>query len=692
MTPRHKSGGVRKGFSVARKVIAMESVNVASSSFDDLIGREWLIANGLGGYASSTLCGMNTRKYHGLLVAAMSPPVRRMVILSRIDERVHADGHVVELACNEYPGTIHPRGDQFLRAFNGQPFPRWAYQNGVFTLEKSVRLLPGENAVCVTYTLLAGDKKVCLELRPMLALRPIHELMYQWNGRLRAEQKDNEQVEIPATSRTPEVFFAHDGEFDDSPVWYLSTIYRREQERGYAGLEDLWMPGVFRRALSPGQTLHLVCSMEKVDLGRIVSETRRAHESAPNPLRTNDPVFADLSRSTSAYIVNVVADRPAAVVTHYPWSAPSFRGALISLAGLMLIPDRFDQARSLLDSAAGLADHGVIPSQLPEDGTAPLYHGADVSLWFINAVHQFGNYTSDETSLRRWLTTIDSIIDNYRNGTLLGIAADADGLISSRADDQPTTWMDAKLIDSVITPRQGRPVEINALWFNALRIAAELHRRFDQTARADELTALADNVAKAFNRRFWNHHLNCLYDVVDDTGADPSVRPNQIFALSLPFPVLQPNRREAVLETVLGDLLTPMGVRTLSPRHPAYQGRYAGNVISRDRAYQQGSAYPWLLGPLVTALLKTRGRTDQTLRQGREILQPVLQHLRGPGLGLINELFDGDAPHRPGGAIASAPAVAELLRAWSEDILGIIPASGSSTAELPSTAGLAASN
>ena len=659
----------------------MESVNISSLSFDDQIGREWLITNGLGGFASSTLCGMNTRKYHGLLVAAMSPPVRRMVILSRIDERVHVDGQVVELACNEYPGTIHPRGDKYLRAFNSQPFPRWAYQNDGFTLEKSVRLLPGENAVCVTYTLLAGDKKICLELRPMLALRPIHELMYQWNGRLRAEQIGEGQLEIPATSRTPEVFFAHDGEFDDSPVWYLSSIYRREQERGYAGLEDLWMPGVIRRSLAPGQSLHLVCSMEKVDLSRVVSESRRAGESQPESRRTNDPVFAELSRATGAYVVT------GGVMTHYPWSSPSIRGALISLPGLMLIPERFEQARALLDSAASLADRGVIPSLLPEDGSRPIYQGADVSLWFINAVYQYGNYTGDETSLRRWLGTIDSIIDNYRNGTLLGIAADADGLISTRADDQPTTWMDAKLIDSVITPRQGRPVEINALWFNALCIAAELHRRFDQSTRADELAALADFVSRAFNRRFWNHHLNCLYDVVDDGGADPAVRPNQIFAISLPFPVLQANRREAVIETVLGDLLTPMGVRTLSPKHPAYQGRYAGNVISRDRAYQQGSAYPWLLGPLVTAIVKTRGRTDQTLRQAREILQPILQFARGPGLGLISELFDGDAPHRPGGAIASAPAAGELLRAWTEDILGIPAAHRDAASESQAAAG-----
>jgi predicted glycogen debranching enzyme len=654
----------------------MDSVAVETLGFEGLIGREWLQANGLGGYASSTICGMNTRKYHGMLVAAMTPPVRRMVILSHIEERVIVGNSVAELSCNEYPDTIHPRGDQLLRAFSAHPFPRWAYQSDGFTIEKSLRLLEGENAVCVAYTLLAGESAVDLELRPLLALRPIHELMYQWNGRLRADCRENGRVRIGATSRTPEVFLSHDGEFAEEPVWYLNTIYRREQERGYAGLEDLWTPGVVRRRLAPGQTLHLACSMEKVDLDRVISLAHRP----PVGVMVDPAAGEELAHLTEAarpYVVNInseaTANRTTSIITHYPWSSPSVRGAMISMAGLLLVPGRFEEAKSLLQSTAALADAGVLPSELPEDGSQPVYHGADVSLWFINAIGQYWTYTEDEKTVAGLLNVLDEIIEHYRRGTHLGIAADADGLIVTRAVGIPTTWMDASLIDWVVTPRRGRPVEINALWHNALRLVADFHRRLGRPERSRQINMLADSAQRAFNQRFWNPELNCLYDVVDDKAIDGSVRPNQLFAVSLPHPVVWRERQAAVVDAVMNDLLIPYGVRTLSPRDPAYKARYQGNVVLRDSAYFQGTAFPWLLGPLVTAMLRVRGRTEQSLHLARRILRPAITWMEGEGMGLMCELFDGDSPHRPGGALASAPAAGELLRAWAEDVLAIAP-------------------
>jgi predicted glycogen debranching enzyme len=648
----------------------MERVDIEALGFDGLIRREWLSANGLGGYASSTVCGMNTRKYHGLLVAAMSPPVRRMVILSRIDERVVCNNQTIELASNEYPGTIAPQGYQHLRAFSPEPFPRWAYQSDGFTLEKSVRLLHGQNTVVVTYTLLAGEKPVELQLRPLLALRPIHELMLQWNGRLKAEARDRGSVRIAPTSRTPEVFIAHDGEFEERDVWYLNTIYRREQERGYAGLEDVWMPGVVHRQLRPGQTLHLACSMEKIDLDWVLMQQQPEIRTPRLVAANHDRQLEDLERSAEVYVVSSESRETTSIITHYPWSSPSVRGAMISMAGLLLVPGHYDAARSLLESTAALIDGGLLPSELPEDGGKPVYQGADVSLWFVQAVHQYFTYTGDEATIRRLVDVLDQIIDCYRRGTHLGIAADIDGLIST-GDEFPTTWMDARLIDWVVTPRRGRPVEINALWYNAVRIVADFNRILGRPDRVSELSELADSVKLAFNRRFWNHDLNCLYDVVADQNADSAIRPNQIFAMSLPHQVLWPQRHAAVLETVLNELLTPLGVRSLSPRDSAYQGRYGGDVISRDRAYHQGSAYPWLLGPLVSALVKTRGRDEATINQAREILRGSLKYIQGEGMGLISELFDGDAPHARGGAPASSPAAGELLRSWAEDVLAI---------------------
>jgi len=668
----------------------MERVAIETLGLEGQIAREWLIANGLGGYASSTICGMNTRKYHGLLVAAMAPPVRRMVILSRVDERVVTRRGTVELSCNEYPETVHPRGDKLLRAFSPEPFPRWAYQSDGFTLERSLRLLEGENSVCLVYTLLTADEPVELDLRPLLALRPIHELMYQWNGRMKTDARESSILRVGATSRTPEVFFAHDGEFVDSPVWYLNTIYRREQERGYAGLEDLWMPGVIRRTLAPGQSLHLACSMEKIDLGRMISFAHRAPHADAVSAETDARELSALKRSARTYVVSVPSDAPdhrgTAVITHYPWSTPSLRGAMISLAGLLLVPRRFDEARSLLLSSAALADEGLLPSELPEDGSHPIYQGADVSLWFINAIHQYWNCTADEPTVRTLLETADQIIQSYRRGTRLGIRADDDGLISAGADDNPATWMDARLIDWVVTPRNGRAVEINALWHNALRVVADLHRRVGRHERWRELSGVADVVQRSFNQRFWNPDLKCLYDVVEDNSIDPSIRPNQLFAVSLPFPAVWRERQAPIVDVVVNDLLTPLGVRTLSPRDPKYLGRYRGNVISRDTAYHQGSAYPWLLGPLVTAILRVRGRTEPVLSLARRILSPAISHMESDGLGLICELFDGDLPQRPGGALASAPAAAELLRSWTEDVLGVLPQRPSLSSDTPAVA------
>jgi predicted glycogen debranching enzyme len=655
----------------------MDALDLSSLDFEGLIQREWLTTSGNGSFAGSTICGRNTRKYHGLLVAAMSPPVRRMVILSRIDETILADGKLYPLSSNEYPGVIHPIGYPNLRAFNNDPFPRWGYQADGFTLEKGLRLIPGQNAVSIQYTLLGGNRPVDLELRPMLALRGMHELSYQWNGPLDAQATSQSQVHIAATSRTPEVFFAHNGRFGAETVWYLNTIYRREQERGYAGLEDLLMPGTFRWTLSPGQTARVVCSTEPVDLQAAIAELegKPALVSIPSDV-SHDIDFADLARAAETFVVKVPqASPPVSVLTHLPWSAPSMRGALISVPGLFLVSGRFDLARELLEGYVPLLNDGLLPSLLPEDGTAPVYHGADVSLWFINAAYQYLCYSGDTEFARRILPALESIIHHYQQGTKLGIGVDSDGLLRSNQPGVPTSWMDAQTVDWIVTPRAGRPVELNALWFNALKAVAEISvRARDASApAADVLRGAASRAYIAFNRRFWNEHRRCCFDCLEDYGADASVRPNQLLAMSLPFPILSLDRFERVLSVVTAELLVPMGVRTLSPADRAYQGHYGGHVIARDRAYQQGSAYPWLLGPLVTAQVRAYGRGADNLRRVKAWIDGPIKFLHGRGMGQIPELFDGNFPHHPGGALASAPAIAEILRCYSEDILGRRP-------------------
>jgi predicted glycogen debranching enzyme len=657
----------------------MRPMSISDMSFENLIEREWIAVNGVGGYASSTVCGLNTRKYHGLLVAAMSPPARRMVLLSHVEETVWTSHGEFALSNNEYPGTIFPRGFTHLRAFNVEPFPRWAYQGDGFTIEKSLRLLEGKNTVCVSYSLLTGEKSVTLEIRTLLALRGIHELMYQWNGRLTAESKRNGHVRIPATTRTPEVFFAHDGEFRFEPHWHLNTIYRREDERGYGGLEDLWKPGAFRWTLSPGQTVHLACSTEPVELDRVLGDLDRARENLDRQTSVvnseADTRLEMLIRAAESFVVSVPAETPAErsvkVIAQYPWSPAGGRAALMGFSGLFMITGRRDDGRALLLGLAAQMRNGMIPTEYPESGEAPTYQGVDTSLWFINAIGEYFGQTEDAATIRSLFGAVEKIVETYRTASGDWLSQDPDGLIGTRSAGAARSWMDAQIGDWVVTPRRGRTVELNALWFNALMTAGRLASKLGETAAARKWEELAQKVRASFNHRFWNADLNCCFDVVTDDGVDASIRPNQIFAISLPHAVLAAERHKAVIGRITEELLTPNGLRSLARREPGYRGHYAGNVVSRDGAQHQGSVYPWLLGPLAMAYLKTHGRSQDTTAKILQWIEPSLEYMEGEGLGQLCELFDGDSPHAPRGAIASALGAAEMLRTYVRDVLGI---------------------
>jgi glycogen debranching enzyme len=691
------------------------AVEVRGASLDELLSREWLAVNHLGGYATGTVAGLNTRKYHGLLVATMEPPVRRAVLLSRVEDTVVAGAKSDALANSEYPGTIFPRGFEALAAFSNDPFPRWAYQGDGWTLHKELHLLRGHNTVCLRYTLLAATQPVRLEVRPLLALRPIHELTYQWNGSLAADTQRKGFIHIAATGRTPNVYLAHDGSFENMSTWYLNTIYRREVERGYGGLEDLWMPGIFSWELSPGQAVHFVCSAEPPNLRKVVAEVEEASraEDARRGLRLSGdasphrrprpaPDVAALLRAADQFMVEIPPPEPApddddsadsanitptpaeavvAIMSAFPWAAPNLRDALIGLPGLLLTTGRLDEAGAYLSSLMALERNGLLPTEISEDGSGLRYEGADVSLWFIHAVHQYlqvagaaGEERAGAYAARQALVAgLLRIIEHYRAGTDLGISIDADGLLQSRMPNLPTTWMDGKVGDWVVTPRAGMPVELNALWHNALCAVAELLSQNSPSVLerllADELLQLAASMRRAFNERFWNETADCCYDVLNEQVSDPSIRPNQILAISLPFPVLAAEYGSRLLATVGKHLVVPMGLRTLAPFDPNYMSHYGGDVVSRDRAYHQGSAYPWLLGPWCDAMVRVHGCSDTIRPEIAGALRPCIEYLMGNGSGQLCELFDGDSPHAPGGAIASARSVGELLRAYFTHVL-----------------------
>jgi predicted glycogen debranching enzyme len=627
------------------------------SELDALVEREWLATNGLGSYASSSIPGLHTRKYHGLLVAAMAPPTHRIVLLSRTEETVCCDGQTFPIDCNEYPGVIFPRGEKLLKQFEPHPNPRWHYAAGAWKLRRELRLVERQNTVVLAYTN-TGDCAIELAVRPLLALRSVHSLSYQWNGRLRVETHRKNQIRIPATSRTPEVFIAHDGAFSTSSHWYLNQIYRLEERRGYSALEDLWTPGVVRFALQPGQSTHLVCSAEPIDWPQVME--------VPEPVKLpDDPTLRMLTRAAEQFIVH----RAATSVAGYPWLEPAPRAQLISFTGMFLVTGRFGDARDVLLNLAALFDRGLLKGE-----------AADVSLWFINAIWSYWRYTNDAEATRKLFDVAMSIIIDFRAGIAAGVSIGADGLITYRTGGSAATWMNARLGEWVVTPRQGMAVETNALWFNAISIVAELAEQFGRPDVA-ALGEYSDGISASFNTHFWNAEADCCFDVIDGDAKDPSIRPNQLLAVSLPFAVLDASRHAAVVEVVRRDLLTPMGVRTLDPKHSAFRSACEGNVDARERACFNGAAHPWLLAHYVKASAKIRG-IRRSRAEAAAVIEPCLQYMRHRGTGQLPEVFDADAPHAPGGAPASAVSVCELLRCYAEDVLG----AGSEPSDLrPST-------
>ena len=680
----------------------MEPTATADLSFDDLLAREWLAVNHLGGYSSSTLCCLNTRKYHGLLVAATLPPVGRSVVLSRVEEFVQADNSIEALASNEYPGTVHPQGFRHLAAFSGEPYPRWAYRTPAWTIEKSLQLLHDRNAVILSYSLLTSASTVELELRPLLALRSIHSLGYQHDRafKVAATSSSHTPPDFPGKSFVvsssaggPDVHFSHDGSAHGAAYWYLNQLYRREDQRGYACVEDLWSPCVIKWTLSPGQTVHLVCSLEPLTVQEATGiVTRQASLHDRHRLPAADPALELLSRAAGKFLARtspaVHAEIPAQRLhSDFPWGAPSIRSSLLALTGLTLVPGFIDECDHFLRYCASQMHAGFIPSDLDEFTAKPLFRGVDTSLIYIHAVHDFLKYTSPSgpsaaphPAESYWLDIFERILAAYDRPLAdiasgdCSVAVDGDGLLVARCRSDANTWMDSKVNDWVVTPRAGRPVGLNALWHSALRITATRLKRLGRAVAAGRWEALAHRAKHAFPTRFWNAATDSCFDVVDDAWVDDAIRPDQLFAISLPFPALDDDRATRMLKTVRSKLLTPFGPRTLAPGHPAYIGRYEGNVLARDRAAYNGCVHPFLLAHFIRASVRLSARSPESIADARELLHPLLAYARGPGQGLLPELFSGDHPHSPGGAIASARSVGCLLQSFAEDVLGQRPA------------------
>ena len=649
---------------------------------EELAWREWIVTNGLGGYACGSIGGACTRRFHGKLVAAMPAPLGRTMMLNHLAEWITTpDGESLRLSGDER-GTGEIVYPDFLDEFHLDcGVPVWLFDNGAVRLEKRVVMAYSQNTTYIIYRLLEGPDGITLHLRPSLNFRPHEGLLADasdtWSVRV-----DGNDVEIVESDAYPPLRIAMIGNarLEQKPEWIEYVIYRLERSRGYEHEGPLWSPGVMHIDLARGQDAGIVASVEAWDVIEAlgIAEVVEADQARRNKIlakaedAAKDDFGAQLVLAADQFLIRphtrtadearitAAGDTPRTVIAGYHWFTDWGRDTMISLEGLTLVTRRHREAGSILRTFASYIRDGLIPNMFPEGEHGGLYHTADATMWFFHAVARYVRWTNDRGTLRELLPKMIDIIDHHVRGTRFNIHVDPnDGLLAQGEEGYQLTWMDAKVDGWVVTPRRGKAVEINALFYNALRILEGFLNEEGDRANAQRMSELADRVWRSFNERFWYADGQYLYDVIDEH--DPALRPNQIFAVSLDHPVLDPSRWKQVVQTVERELLTPFGLRSLARSHRDYKSRYDGDLRSRDAAYHQGTVWGWLIGPFLDAWL----RVHPDDRDGaRAFLAGFEPHLGDACIGTISEVFDAEEPYTARGCAAQAWSVAEVLRCW----------------------------
>ncbi|MFO0577779.1 MAG: amylo-alpha-1,6-glucosidase [Polyangia bacterium] len=661
------------------------------AGLEALVDREWLVTNGLGGYATGTISGAITRRYHGLLVAALPNPLGRTMMFNHLSEQVRLpDGAVHRLGALEHGGQLELCGaDQLLEFRLELGLPVWIFDlGGGFILEKRLALAHLQNTVYVSYTLLSGPGAVRLSLRPAVHFRSHDAPVSRPLGPPYTLAITASRFELTGEAPFPSLRMAmagHDPSFVFHHARHELITYRLEEARGYEARGELWSHGYFKARIDLAHPATLIASTEPWETMTALGaeqafryeRQRRGRLIQIADVRPDDPVAAELVLAADQFVIQPAgrvedATRQRAqgeelrtVIAGYHWFTDWGRDTMISLEGLTLTTRRWSEARWILNTFAHYVRDGLIPNMFPEGAQEGLYHTADATLWFFHAIDRYLGYTDDRKTLQQILPVLEQIIDAHRRGTRFGIHVDpADGLLIQGADGYQLTWMDAKCDGWVVTPRRGKAVEINALWWNALRLLARWLSEECGEESAAPIAELAAQAQESFNQRFWYAAGGYLYDVVDCErgGDDPALRPNQIFAVALPNPVLRPERWRPVLDAVTRQLLTPVGLRSLSPDHPDFKPTYHGDLRTRDAAYHQGTVWSWLIGPYVDAW--KRVNADRPPHEARTLLEGLRLHLGEACIGSVSEVFDAREPYLPRGCLAQAWGVAELLRSW----------------------------
>ena len=627
------------------------------------------MTNGLGGFACGTVAGANTRRYHGFLMASLRPPVERTLMVAKVELSAHYLGVETDLSANEFAGgAITGQGFVHLESFAvTDGIPTWRYAVADALLEQKIFMAPGANTSYLSLELKRATQPLSVTLKPLITYRDYHR--HEREAQAFGLDSDALECRVQAFegARPYRLSISH-GRFTAAAQWYWNFWHRLEADRGLDALEDLLTPGYFAAELTPGVPVFLVATAESGPAAAAtdvlaVLQARSRQLTAPLPKSAPTWIRA-LAQASDQFIVRRGAAGPdCSIIAGYPWFTDWGRDTMISLPGLATSLGRYDVAAGTLRMYAGFVDRGMLPNCFPDRGEAPRYNTADATLWMFQALDDYLQARRDPDLVRELFPVLMSIIHAHLDGTRYGIGVDpADGLLRAGEPGTQLTWMDAKHGEQVFTPRIGKAVEINALWLNALDVAARLAAR---TRNRDEKRLCQSLLARAASSfgRFWNEQRGCLYDVIDVDGGnalDARLRPNQVLAVSLPFCALRADQMRAVVAACARELLTSHGLRSLSPQESGYLGRYRGDAGQRDAAYHMGTVWAWLLGPFARAHYRVHG--DARLAQS--FLSPMAQQLEGACLGTLGEIFDGDAPHGARGCFAQAWSVAEILRSW----------------------------
>jgi predicted glycogen debranching enzyme len=659
---------------------------------------EWLVTNGLGGYASGTLSGVITRRYHGYLVAALPAPFGRIMMLNELGERIELPGgRFVQLSGEERAGDpVKLDAMDYISEFRLEGgTPVWRYEIGGITIEKRLVLPHGQNTSFINYSLLSGDDSVRLVLRPSIHFRPHETAVSAELESTYTLTVGQDRYEVSAGTDLPPLRLLLDGQnaaLTVDRVRIEKVTYRIEERRGYPAQGDLWSPGFFHADLRRDSDTTLILSSESWDDMRALNPTLAVKSEAERKRRIiaaaskelgkhvrelveDSPTAAELvwaadqflitpaGRTDDATRARAVGDEVRTVIAGYHWFTDWGRDTMISLEGLTLSTGRYAEAAWILRTFSHYVRAGLIPNLFPERRTEGLYHTADATLWFFHALDRYTEVSGDRSVLQMVLPKLLDIFEWHVRGTAFGIGVDSDdGLLKQGADGYALTWMDAKVDDWVVTPRRGKAVEINGLWYNALKLLEGWLEEQNERENAERVAKCAQQARESFNARFWYEPGQHLFDVIDGpNGDDPSCRPNQLLAFSLKHPILDEARWLAVLEVARTKLLTPVGLRSLSPDSKDYKPKYDGDLRARDAAYHQGTVWAWLIGPFIDAWLKVHPRD---LENAGKFLDGFPPHLREACIGSISEVFDAEPPFTPRGCIAQAWSVAEVLRCW----------------------------